>query len=510
MRSSSMMTRLLWFSLLFTLSSLAFGQEKLKVEILHADEVVMDPKISAAQRMLGNVRFKYKEALMFCDSAYRFNDGDFTAYSSVRIVQGDSLQLFSDELTIDNTSKVAHLKKNIRLRENDMTLTTDLLDYDFDTDIAHYFGGGKITSKSNNNILTSEQGFYDTESKFFQFRDDVKLVNPEYKIYSDTLRYSSNAEQAYFYGPTRIISKDTEIYCENGWYNTISDLCQFNENAQITSRTTIMKGDSIFYNGSTGDGEVFRNVQIQDTTSNYLIQGDYGRHNEKERRSLVTGRAEMIQFFDGDSLFLHADTLLALPDSLGKQIIHAAQHVKFYKSDLQGKADSLTYAENDSTLILFGSPIIWSKSNQISGERIDLTLNGGQIKEMLINKNSFIISEAIPGKYNQIKGKRTVGYFEDNELYRIDVFGNGQIIYFPTEQKEEQTSISGLNRVDCSDVSLQVSNNEIVKVSLLTKPSGALHPMSKAQEREFTLEGFFWDTSQRPMSREDIFFWFPN
>lgn len=504
-----MMNRLLFCLLFSVLSILASAQEKLKVEILHADEVVMDPSISEAQRLLGNVRFKYKDALMFCDSAYRFNDGNFIAYSKVRIVQGDSLQLFSDRLSIDNTTKVAHLSDNIRLREKDMTLTTDLLDYDFDTDIASYYGGGKITSKTNSNILTSEQGFYDTESKFFQFRKDVELVNPEYTISSDTLRYSSNAEQAFFYGPTTINSEDTEIYCENGWYNTVSDLCQFNENALITSGSTIMKGDSIFYNGKTGDGEVFRNVEIQDTTSNYLIQGEYGRHNERERRSLVTGKAEMIQFFDGDSLFLHADTLLALPDSIGKQVIHASERVKFFKSDLQGKADSLTYSESDSLLSLFGKPIIWSKENQISGDQIDLTLNGGKIREMHIDKNSFIISEAIPGKYNQIKGKRTIGYFTDNSLRRIDVFGNGQIVYFPSEEKDGRTSITGLNRVDCSDVSLEVKENEIVKVALLTKPSGALHPLQKAQESEFTLEGFFWNTLQRPMSREDIFLWLP-
>ncbi|NQX91934.1 MAG: hypothetical protein HRT74_07400 [Flavobacteriales bacterium] len=499
--------RIIALFLFLIITLVGHTQEDSKLEILHADEVVMDPDISDAQRMLGNVRFKYNDALMFCDSAYRFPNGDFAAYSNVRVNQGDTLQLYGDQLNIFKESQVAKLRNNIRLRDKDMTLKTDILDYDFQKEIATYFGGGVITSGKNNDRLSSETGFYDPKTEYFQFRDNVELKNPDYKVKSDTLRYSSKGYRAYFYGPTPINFEDSEIYCENGWYDSQSEICQFNENAVIRSGSTFMEGDSIYYNGKTGLGEVFENVQIQDTTSNYLILGDYGWHQEKESRSMVTGSAEMIQFFDADSLFLHADTLLALPDSTGEQEIFAYRHVKFYKQDLQGKCDSLTYSKTDSLLSMFGSPILWSKQNQISGRKMDISMNNGKIDQLYIDAESFIISEADSTRYNQIKGKETRGYFTENQLTSVHIFGNGQIIYYPTEEDEEGVNVIGLNRVDCSDVILSIDQSEITKVALMNKPSGGMHPLSKVKEEDLLLEDFFWDIISRPLSRPDIFTW---
>ena len=347
------------------------------------------------------------------------------------------------------------------------------------------------------------------ELAFTQFRKDVQLKNPEYRVDSDTLKYSNKGEIAFFHGPTTIRSDQNTIYCENGWYNTQTDICQFNENAWIQSKNTYMEGDSIYYNGHVGYGEVFRNVLIKDTTSNYLILGNYARHDERLDVSLVTEKAQMIQLFDTDSLFLHADTLLAVPDTLAKKRIKAFAHVKFFKPDLQGKCDSLEFSEADSLLAMFGSPVIWSKQNQISGEQIEIELFQGKIEKIYINKSSLIVSEAIPQKYNQIKGRELTGYFKENELHRIIIEGNGQLVYFPTEELENgKTTVQGVNRADCSDITVIVEDNEITQVSLLDKPSGALHPLSKAKPGDILLDGFFWDQEQRPLDRMSIFSWY--
>lgn len=506
--SNVFMKRLLLTAILFVISIQLTGQEKKRLEIIHADEVVLDPEISDAQRLLGNVQFKFREAFMYCDSAYRHPNGDFDAYSNVRINQGDTLRLFSDFLHIDKEGRVAELRESIRLKDKQMTLTTESMNYDFDEEIASYFGGGTIISSENNNRLSSEQGFYDPSSKFFQFRNNVVLKNPEYTVESDTLRYSSEASRAFFYGPTNIYFRDSEIYCENGWYDSDQDVCQFNENAVIRSGATFMKGDSIFYSGASGRGEVFRNVEIRDTTSNYLILGQYGWHNEKEGTSLVTEQAEMIQIFESDSLFLHADTLTSREDSLRRQQIFAYHKVKFFKNDLQGKADSLTYFQGDSLLSMFGEPIIWSKENQIIGDQINMTMSNGKISEMHVTKNSMIISQANETEFNQIKGKETRGFFKNNALEVVFVYGNGQIIYFPTEVDETgQKKTIGMNNVACSDVRLDIKDNDIVRVSLLNRPSGVLHPLSKTESDEQVLEGFYWNTEDRPEKRSDIFIW---
>lgn len=491
----------------FLCKSTGWAQEKTQVKILNADRILFDQNITDADRLIGNVQLQYKKAVMYCDSAWRFKSGDFEAYSNVRVVQGDSLKLFSDRLYLDNSQKMALLRDNIRLTDKDRLLITEILDYDLETKVANYYNGGTITSSENDNRLTSEQGYYESESEFFSFRDKVVLTNPEYEVRSDTLRYNARSETAFFFGPTTIVSDNTHIDCTRGWYNTQSEVCQFTNHARILSSTTYLEGDSIYFEGKRGYGEVFRNVAIRDTTSNYLITGEYGWHDDSRDESLVTQRAEMVQFFDTDSLFLHADTLLASPDSSGDRRIRAFQRVKFYKNDLQGVADSLSYAEADSTLRLFGSPILWSKENQISGDKMDILMFNGRIQRLDIHRGAMIISEAAPGFYNQIKGRDLTGYFTDNQLRKIHVRGNGQTVYYPADDASENDQVMGVNRADCSNVFIYINGSQIERIALIEKPSGALHPTFKATQSDKILDGFFWETKNRPTNRFDIFTW---
>jgi lipopolysaccharide export system protein LptA len=481
----------------------SFAQRK-TIEILGADKLTSDPSIVNAQRLLGNVRLKYNDAYMHCDSAYIYPNQDAEAFSKVRIVQGDSINLRSDRLFFSNTNKVAQLRDHIVLKDKDMTLTTEQLDYNMETGIASYRTGGKITSKTNQNTLTSKIGHYDSSKEFFHFQKNVKLVNPEYQIASDTLKYIAVSGVAWFFGPTTIKSATTEIYCENGWYNTTTDKCQFNENARILSGSTVMKGDSIVYNGRTGFGEIFCNVYINDTTSQYTITGDYGWHNEGSGESMVTERAMMIQSFENDSLFLHADTLKAYNDSIKGQVIRAYRDVRFYKSDMQGRADSLTYADKDSLLTLYYNPIIWSDLSQISGDTMRLLMANGQLERLFVSNSAFIVSQVADSAFNQIKGRHLTGYFRSNALYKIRVEGNGQTIYYPSEEVGGTPRVLGVNKADCSDLEIRINNNRIEKISLQNRPSGALHPLSRSTADDRFLEGFKWLIDSRPLSVADL------
>ncbi|MFM1932375.1 MAG: hypothetical protein RL226_1678 [Bacteroidota bacterium] len=483
------------------------AQERAEVEILNADNILTDPDITDADRLIGNVMLQYRNTLMRCDSAYSYPNGDYEAFGNIAITQGDSIKVFGNNLYLEKNAKECRLRENIRLMDKEMVLTTENLDFNFETSVGSYFNGGKIVSKVNRNVLTSQEGYYDSKSEFFHFRKKVRLDNPEYKVKSDTLKYSGTGETAYFFGPTEIEARNSTIYCVNGWYNTVSEICQFRQGATIVSGSQTLSGDSIYYAGKSGIGEVFGHVVIADSTSSYSIDGDYGWHNELTEHSLVTGRARMMQFFDTDTLYMHADTLQATPDSLGSNRIRAFHHVKLYKKDLQGKADSLTYSEADSLLRMFGSPILWSDENQISGKQIDLFVFGGKIHRMHVNEQAFIISQVVDSAFNQIKGRNLTGFFDNNELRTIVIVGNGQTIYHLTEEKDDVKKVTGFNRADCTDVSIHVKDNSIRSVKLLQKPKGTLSPLQLIKTNDRYLPEFFWDARHRPQEPDDIFLW---
>jgi len=488
------------------------GQEaaRKQVKLIHADNIFFDKSIVDAQRLIGNVQLLYEGTTFFCDSAYLYPTQNFDAFSRIRADKPGVYSLTGDNLFFDKANQTARVQRGVTLKDGEMTLTSDQMVYNMDSEMAQYVAGGRIVSSKNKNILTSRKGSYSVRSQTFFFRDKVVLTNPEYTVSCDTLQYNETSEVAYFFGPTHITSKDTKIYCENGWYNTREDICQFNENAQVTSEKTILKGDSIFYNGKKGFGEVFRKVSIRDTTSNFIITGEYGKHIESTKESLVTQRALLIQAFDSDSLFLSADTLLARPDSLDQQLIRAFHNVRIFKEDLQGVSDSLTYFQGDSTIQLFHSPVLWSEENQITGDSIRIRTWQGHIDRLIVRGNSFIASDALKNdslsggaqRYNQIKGRNTEGFFRENALHQVKVIGNGQLIYFALEEKGETPQVIGQNKGECSDIHITIENNQIQRINLIREPNSVFTPIKMATESEFELEGFRWRGSERPRRKD--------
>lgn len=488
------------------LSENGYSQDsKGKVELIGADVLAPLNGTQGAQRLLGNVRFKYEDTRMFCDSAYYYpNDDYFDAWGHIRII-GESEKLFGDSLHIDRGSQEAQITGDVRMTDGEMTLKTSRVHYDLTTKVASYFGGGTIVSSKSSDRLTSLEGFYDTESKFFHFRKDVVLKNPEYTIDSDTLKYAGFSEKAWFLGPTTITSENSVIYCENGWYESKSQRSQFSQNAEVHSGSSILKGDSIFYDGESSIGEIFENVYIRDTTNNYEIIGNYGWYNELSNESLVTKEAMMIQAFEEDSLYLGADTLRSNLDSLNNNLIKAYRNVRFYKSDLQGKSDSLMYSESDSILTFYSQPVLWSDVNQISGDTIHVTMSNQKIDKLIVNQNGFIISQIDSLNYNQIKGRQLTGKFVDNQIRKLRVEGNVEVVCFPLKEEQESSKIIGYNKVECSNLDLELVDNEISRIKILEQSDGVLHPMSTLSYEERLLKNFKWFGEFRPLDKNDLF-----
>lgn len=501
--------------------TVAFAQEeeeyKVPIKLIHAEQLLFEEDVnSQVQRLIGNVRFEHKGALLFCDSAWLYeSSNNLDAYGRVHIKQGDTLDLYADTLYYDGNSQMAKLRGNIRMRDESISLTTNYLDYNLSTDIGQYYENGRIILKENQNVLTSKNGYYYADTKELFFKDSVVLRHPRYTMTTDTMVYDTKTEVTYFHGPTLIVSDSNTIYCENGWYDTKNERSQFEENAYIVTKEQKLFGDSLFYDRNSGYGEVFGNISMIDTVQSVVLNGDYAIYRESEEESLITGRAVMTQIYNSDSLFLHADTLQSLPDSAGKRQILAYHKVKFFRTDLQGKCDSLVYSEADSTFKLFDAPVLWSEENQLTGLYVEIKSFEGKIDKLTLYDEAFIISEQDTTSYNQIKGKKMTGYFTDNGLRKILVEGNGQTMYYAVEEEKLDTlgNVSenkiGLNEAICSDILIFIdtANNNIQKISFLNTPTATLYPMNQLPQKNLLLEGFKWRIEHRPLKREDIFVW---
>ena len=499
-----MKRNLIIIMLLFYCSLRLFAQEPTKIHLVHSDALEYDEKRGGkVRRLIGHVQFEQDTTVMFCDSAYFPLDRNYIeCFAHVHIIKNDSIHIFGEELHYNGDTKFAEIFRKVKLTNHDMTLTTEYLTYDMNLDVGNYNNNAKIVDKEN--ILTSKIGTYFSLIDLFAFHRNVVLTNPKYVIRCDTLKYNTIKKIAYFLGPTTINSKENLIYCENGWYDTERDISSFKENSYIITKEQKMWGDSLYYDRIKGIGKAFKNVVIFDTVQRIIVNGDYGEFHEVNEYSLVTGNAVMTQILENDSLYMHGDTLLSIFDSVKDvRTMFCYHHVRIFKSDLQGSCDSLVYSSKDSTTRLFHDPIIWSDKNQMTGDTITISMKNKKIDQLHIYHNSFIISQNDSLRYDQVKGKNAIGYFDDStHLYLVRVLGNGQTIYYGKDKDEKYV---GVNRADCTDINIYLANNKVDKIKFLRSPDATFYPMKDLTPQELKLKDFKWLLEKRPIVKEDIF-----
>jgi lipopolysaccharide export system protein LptA len=495
------------FAVLFSfISILSIAQKKEKIQILNADDFIYSEKTNRdVQKLVGNVRLKHQDALMFCDSAYVYKlTNQMEAFGNVKIKQGDTLSLTGNYLKYDGNTKIADVRENVVLNRPDISLTTDKLILNRSTNIAFYLNGANINSKTDNNKLYSKKGYYYINKDIFFFKDSVVLTNENYVMKSDTMKYWTTTEEAYFFGPTEIISDDNYIYCENGYYNTVNEKSKFYKNAYLISSKQKLMGDTLTYDRIKGYGEARGHISIIDTSNNITVKGGLAKFYEQSDSAEVTKKALLVQPFEEDTLFMHAQLFRVFPNKEGKRVMQAFYHVNLFKSDLQGSCDSLAYAFTDSTLKMFYQPILWSEQNQITGTIVNISMRNGKIDKLYIPENSFITSEVDSTRYNQIKGKQLTGNFFDNKLKKVFIEGNGQTIYYG---QDEQKKFIGVNRAESSDLLIGLKENEIETITFMNDPDATLYPLNELKPDELLLGGFNWKIEFRPLKMTDVFIW---
>lgn len=497
-------------SLLLVLTvAMAWGQSKLggaRVEIVNADRWDFDERIPGAQRLVGSVQFRHDGARMFCDSAYLYENNTVKAFGRVRIEQTDTLTITGDRLDYDGNERTATIMGDVRLNDPSMEMTTEHLSYDLRARTAHYTSGAVIIGKREVQTLTSRFGSYQALARRFLFSKDVRVVQPERTIEADTLHYVTTTGVADLHGATRIRQGTTVLYCDRGTYDTKAERGTFTAGGRVVDQGQELRGDTLMYDGKAGISQAFGHVSVRDTTNDMEVHGDRGKHDVRTRRSYVTGRAELVMHLAQDTLFLHADTLFGSSDASGGRQVLARKGVRFFKSDMQGLCDTMVYASADSLIRLHGEPVVWSGTDQITGDTIRIALRDGRAHRLFVHGDAFLAGQVDSTRFDQVAGTRMEGTFQGDQLDRLEVVGNCRTAYFAREQRPDSTyHIIGVNRVDCSRMNVSLDQGQVVGITFITKPDGVLHPLAKATPDALELKGFEWHGGRRPLRREDIF-----
>jgi len=486
-----------------------------KIEIVNSNTLEVDEYHGPDVKVLrGDVQFYHDSASMYCDSAfYNSKENKFRAFGKVHmyrlVEQNDTVHLWGDSLDYDGATRFARIRENVKMVKDSMTMLTDNIDYDMMKNVANYFNGGRTFTGED--TLISKLGYFYPKTNDLVYNKNVVVKNPKYTMYSDTLTHNIKSKISTFFGPTEIIGDSNYLYSERGWYNHKKDECQLTKKSFLISKEHKLSGDTVMFFRNEKYGIGRSRVEITDTIQNIKLKANHARYYEIPEKSLLTDSALMIYYSKKDTMYLHADTIASINDTLIEKkdttlyrIVKAYGHAKMFRKDIQTMCDSLVYNFYDSIITMMKTPVIWHLENQITANTIKLytTENTVDMVEML--GNAFVAQQvdSIP-RYNQITGKDMVAYLDSNMIQEVEVISKAATIYYTMED----SIVTGMNAASAEDMDIFFVKGKMKKLWFYKKPQGTLFPLEGLTKRQSFLDGFVWYDSHRPYSPEDIFKW---
>ena len=484
-------------------------KQKVRIDLLYADEAVADQNQRPDVQVLrGSVKLKHDSMYMYCDSALIFEKiNSVEAFGNCRMEQGDTLFIYGDYMYYDGIAQLAKLRENVRLINRETQLETDSLDYDRVQNLGYYFDGG--TLRDTVNVLTSVLGEYSPATKQAVFEYNVELVNPQFTLTSEDLIYNTATKIASISSEAEIVNEQSHVYTSSGVYNTVTERGELYNRSVVVNEGRRLTGDTLLYDRQQGFGEAFGRVALNDTVNKNVLTGDYCFYDELQENAFATKRAVAIDYSQGDSLYMHGDTLKLVTfypktDSAYREM-RAYNHVRVYRSDVQAVCDSLVVNSKDSCMTMYRDPVLWHGEEQLLGEMVKVYSNDSTIERAHIINQALAIERFDTAHYNQITGKEMIAYFVDGEIRETEVNGNVLTIYHPIDEKD--STIIVMVYAEGSYLKMFMKDRKMDKGMFVGKTTGTAYPLSQVPKGKDKLEAFVWFDYMRPLSKDDIFEW---
>ncbi len=472
------------------------------LEIMQADELI---GAQGFERLIGTVRMKHQNSLIFCDSAHFFRtENQARLFGNVRIEDTvDPVVTRSAYAEYDGNTKVAKLRNRVVFSNQETTLYTEYLDYDRLSNIAYYYNSGKVVDSTN--VLTSELGRYEVNLERITFENQVVLVNPDYTLKTDYLVYLTIPKTAETKGLTNLVSKDgNKLNAQKGsFYNTQAKQFRFFDGI-VETETSRIKGDRLFYDELKSYYKGEGDVRVLNRERDVEVFGDLGEYWEERKYSLIQGNALVRKYFEKDTLYMTADSLISQDNELDSARFLLAFHaVNLLNKDISGIADSLVYNYSDSSIRLYEDPVMWNSKSQISADSMVFYIVNEELDRVYLKDNGFLITQDTLFNSNQMKGRVMNGYFREGKIHRLDIDGNGESLYFALEG---DTLTQGVNKTLSATIKLRFEEGAITRVTYGVKPDGKFTPFQLLNEEVSKLSGYNWRVEEKP-TMEDINAW---
>ncbi|KFE99592.1 organic solvent tolerance protein OstA [Chryseobacterium formosense] len=499
-----------------------------KVRIIHADEIIKDPaQYDGNQYLKGNVQIEHQGSILSADEVIRYEEENFIrAIGNVKLQNSDGSVITSSEMEYDGNTQKGVAKKNVVLTDPKGTIIkTETMYYDRVSNQAYYNTGGTIFDGKSTTYAKTATYFLTTRT--IDLTGRVKIVDKDYTLEGDNVVQNQNTNIVTINGYTTITNNKNpknRIITEKGTHNMNTKESFLTKNSRIYYNDKILTGDEMYYNQLTGFGKATGNVTLDDPLEKRYIKGGYGEIFEKKDSSMMTKSPYAVKILEKDSIYFASEKILSYqkPDTADitkkKSYLRAFKKARIYKSDAQGRADSIAFNETDGILHMYTDPILWSGEKQVTGDKIEAYFNTEteNIDSLKVIGNGLAIAKVdslnLIDEFHQVKGNLMTVYYEGKDIKQIKVIGNAQSITY-ADDYNEKTKVNeriGITLSSCGIIGALFEENKVQIISCSIGATDETYPMSMIAPEKKKFPDFNWNTKDRIRKWQDILVDSPN
>ncbi len=209
-----------------------------------------------------------------------------------------------------------------------------------------------------------------------------------------------------------------------------------------------------------------------------------------------------------DSMFVLPDSLAAV-DSMDRdsmyRLLKGFRNVRIYRSDFQAACDSIVAFSSDSTVHMHLSPVLWNEANQVTSDVMDIFTANGAVSQADFVGKPIMASQIDTLYYNQVTGKTMTALFREGAIYRNDVNGNAQTIYYV--QDGEGGEVTDMMYIESAGATFYIADRTVDVITYRGSPVGVMYPLTPVDMVPATqiqrLPDFVWRGDERP-TREEV------
>lgn len=471
-----------------------------------------------------------------------YNEGAF-------IVQRDN-HMESDHGLYNGDSATITFIGHVAMRNDNYQMRTDSISYDLDNEIVTFLTKTYIWDKERD-FLTADRGNYIRATETYHFTRNAYAMTQDQEFWADTMDYASAIRQVTMRSNIQILDTaqraiglgDYGFYndsLKNGMltrqpavilYDTVASEQPASINTAMQAPATPVEPDSTFARADTilfnsyPPGKSKPKPAIDSalapthSVDSIAMPGDSTLKPAADSLPAITSAA-------GDSI-THRPTIgveeppaptapdsllsIPLPDSTAttdkdtlEHVIRGRRNVKMWRKDIQGVADSLTAYTVDSMVTLFGRPLIWSGTSQLTSDRIDIYSRNEELDYAEFIGSPFITQqvEQADTLFNQAQGRLLQAWFTDNSISRAIMTGNVINYYYMGDDSLPPDKFAVIS---CATLTIDFEDQEPVHLNWGGQSNWYIDPIDKIPaEQSQRLPNFSWEPERKPGDRYDI------